>query len=72
MKRLYLLNLHSYFVGDDLGSYVLRESIMKQQQITNPSLAWLLPSEIFWKQDEVLVQTDTKNFSLSNLQEFFE
>lgn len=45
---------------------------MRQEQITSPSLAWLLPSKLFWKPDEVLVQTEKKNFSLSNLQEFFQ
>lgn len=60
-----------FYSGDDLGSYVLRESIMRQEQITSPSLAWLLPSPLFWKNDEVLVQTDKKNFTLGNLQEFF-
>nr|CAH7741035.1 unnamed protein product [Callosobruchus chinensis] len=44
---------------------------MKQMQITFPSLAWLLPSKLFWKPDEVLVQTDKKNFTISNLQEYF-
>ncbi|KAL3282550.1 hypothetical protein HHI36_005730 [Cryptolaemus montrouzieri] len=60
-----------YAIGDDLGSFVLRESTMRLQQITSPSLAYLLPSPLYWKSDEVLVQTDRKNFSLSNLKEFF-
>jgi lysophospholipase-3 len=55
-----------------LGSYVLRESVMRQEQITSPSLAWLLPSKLFWKPDEVLVQTDKKNFTVANLKDFFE
>lgn len=45
---------------------------MRLQQITNPSLAWLLPSSLYWKSDEVLVQTPKKNFSLSNLEEYFK
>lgn len=61
-----------YAIGDDLGSYVLRESVMRQEQITSPSLAWLLPSKLFWKPDEVLVQTDKKNFTVANLKDFFE
>lgn len=60
-----------YAIGDDLGSYVLNESVMRQEQITSPSLAWLLPSQFYWKKDEVLVQTDKKNYSLSNLKDFF-
>lgn len=45
---------------------------MREEQITSPSLAWLLPSPLFWKPDEVLVQTDTKNYTLNNLEEFFK
>lgn len=61
-----------YAVGDDLGVYVLREKTLRELQITSPSLAWLLPSALFWKPNETLVQTDSKNFSLSNLEEFFD
>ncbi|XP_017778918.1 PREDICTED: group XV phospholipase A2-like [Nicrophorus vespilloides] len=60
-----------YAVGDDLGSYVLNAKVMKQEQITNPSLAWLMPSTIYWKPNEVLVQTDKKNYSLSNIEDYF-
>ncbi|CAG9864368.1 unnamed protein product [Phyllotreta striolata] len=61
-----------YAIGDDLGSYVLRESVMRSEQITSPSLAWLLPSKLFWKPDEVLVQTDKKNYTINDLEEFFK
>ncbi|KAF5306639.1 hypothetical protein FQA39_LY08828 [Lamprigera yunnana] len=60
-----------YAIGDDLGSYFLRESVMRQEQISSPSLAWLLPSPYFWSQTETLVQTDHKNYSLSNLEDYF-
>lgn len=58
--------------GDDLGSYVLRESILREMQITSPSLSWLLPSPLFWKESEVLVQTGNKNYTINNLKAFFE
>ncbi|KAG5900697.1 hypothetical protein JTB14_038215 [Gonioctena quinquepunctata] len=60
-----------YAIGDNLGSYILRESVMRAEQITSPSLAWLLPSKLFWKPDEVLIQTDKQNYTISNLEEFF-
>ncbi|XP_057334018.1 phospholipase A2 group XV-like [Microplitis mediator] len=63
--------LKVFAVGDNLGTYVLRESILKDQQITSPSLGWLLPSKIFWKETEVLVQTQIKNYTLLDLQQFF-
>ncbi|KAJ8958547.1 hypothetical protein NQ314_006386 [Rhamnusium bicolor] len=61
-----------YAIGDDLGSYVLRESVMREEQITSPSLAWLLPSKLFWKPDEILVQTEKKNYTINDMQDFFK
>lgn len=63
--------LKVFAVGDNLGAYVLRESILRDQQITSPSLGWLLPSKYFWKDTEVLVQTQKKNYTLLDLQQFF-
>ncbi|XP_046822523.1 phospholipase A2 group XV-like isoform X1 [Vespa crabro] len=59
-----------FAIGDDLGAYLLRESILKDEQITSPSLGWLLPSKLFWKENEVLVETENKNYTLTNLQDF--
>lgn len=50
---------------------MLNGKVMKLEQITNPSLAWLMPSRNYWKMDEVLVQTDTKNYTLSNIEDYF-
>ncbi|XP_015118642.1 group XV phospholipase A2 isoform X2 [Diachasma alloeum] len=63
--------LKVFAIGDDLGAYLLRESILRNQQITSPSLGWLIPSKLFWKGSEVLVQTETRNYTLDNLQQFF-
>ncbi|XP_050425580.1 phospholipase A2 group XV-like [Adelges cooleyi] len=64
--------LKVFAVGDDLGVYVLSGSVLKAEQITSPSLAWLLPSPFFWKPDDVLVQTEKTNFTISNYKSFFE
>ncbi|KAJ9587279.1 hypothetical protein L9F63_019210, partial [Diploptera punctata] len=64
--------LKVFLVGDDLGSYVLRESVMKEEQITSPSLAWLMPSGLFWNAHDVLVQTSKKNYTVNDFQQFFE
>lgn len=66
-----ILRMFFFSLGDDLGSHVLSGSVMRQEQITSPSLAWLLPSPLYWKANEVLVQTDRKNYSISNLKDFF-
>lgn len=67
-KQLYFY----YFplVGDDLGAYLLRQSILKDEQITSPSLGWLLPSKLFWKDTEILVQSEQKNYTLLTLQDY--
>ncbi|XP_021917685.1 group XV phospholipase A2-like isoform X3 [Zootermopsis nevadensis] len=64
--------LKVFAVGDNLGSYVLRESILREEQITSPSLAWLMPSSLFWNPDEILIQTDEKNYTTKDFKEFFE
>lgn len=60
-----------FAVGDDLGSFALSGSTLRAEQITSPSLAWLMPSPHFWKPDEVLVSTPDKQYTMSNISEFF-
>ncbi|XP_029156457.1 group XV phospholipase A2-like [Nylanderia fulva] len=60
-----------FAIGDDLGAYFLRESVLRDEQITSPSLGWLLPSKLFWKETEILIQSDLKNYTLNNLQQYF-
>ncbi|XP_060822942.1 phospholipase A2 group XV-like [Bombus pascuorum] len=62
--------LKVFAVGDDLGAYLLRQSILKDEQITSPSLGWLLPSRLFWKDTEILVQSEKKNYTLLTLQDY--
>ncbi|XP_058802629.1 phospholipase A2 group XV-like [Phymastichus coffea] len=62
--------LKVFAIGDDLGAYLLRESILKSQQITSPSLGWLLPSKLFWKEDEVLVETQVRNYTFADMKQY--
>jgi Lecithin:cholesterol acyltransferase len=64
--------IYIYFLGDNLGIFVLSEGTLRDQQITSPSLAWLLPSQLFWKPDEPLVFTPERNYSISTLKDFFK
>lgn len=61
-----------FAVGDDLGSFALSGATMRAEQITSPSLAWLMPSPHFWKPNDVLVNTATKQYNMSNIEEFFQ
>lgn len=60
-----------FAIGDDLGSFALSGSVMRAQQITSPSLAWLMPSPHIWKPDDVLVKTPTRVYNMSNIEDFF-
>lgn len=61
-----------FAIGDDLGSYALSGKTMRAQQISSPSLAWLMPSPLFWKQDEILVTTQNRTYTYAQLEEFFK
>lgn len=61
-----------FAIGDDLGSFALSGSVLRAEQITSPSLAWLMPSPHFWKPNEVLVNTPNKTYTMSNIDEFFK
>lgn len=61
-----------FAIGDDLGSFALSGSTLRAEQITSPSLAWLMPSPHFWKPKEVLVTTHNKQYTMENLKEYFE
>lgn len=63
--------LEAITVGYDLGEYVLPNYAMKSIQRSCPSLAWLLPSPHYWKPNDILVKTSFKNYTLTNIDEFF-
>lgn len=61
-----------FAVGDDLGAYALRAAWMREEQISMPSLAFLLPFPTFWKPDEILVRTKSRTYTYAQLNEFFD
>lgn len=61
-----------FAVGDDLGAYALRASVMREEQISMPSLAFLLPYPDFWEPSEVLVRTRKRTYTYAQLKEFFD
>lgn len=61
-----------FAMGDDLDSFALSAKILKAEQITHPSTAWLLPSPLFWKPSEVLAMTPSRNYTMAQLEEFFK
>jgi len=63
--------LKVFAVGDNLDSWFLNSKNLLWER-TNPSLAWLMPQQGFWSDDEVLVETEKKNFTRTNIGEFFD
>ena len=59
-----------FAMGDDLGAFALRASVMRDTQISMPSLAFLLPFPAVWKPNEVLVKTKSRNYTHAQLSEF--
>lgn len=63
--------LKVYSQGDDLGVRVLSETALREQQRTSPSLSWLMPSNMLWRDDEIMVTTKSRNYTVNDYQEFF-
>jgi len=61
-----------FAVGDDIGVPVLSGKTLRRAQITMPSLAYLMPSNHFWTEEEVLVRTFTKDYTVNDIEDFFQ
>ncbi|XP_069950317.1 lysosomal phospholipase A and acyltransferase-like [Cherax quadricarinatus] len=64
--------VHIYATGDNLGIPFLKASKARIEQVTLPSLSFLLPSSQVWGPEEVLIQTKQRNYSTGNFKELFE
>lgn len=63
--------LKCFAIGDDLGAFALSGKVMRSEQITNPSLAWLLPNPLLWKPNEVMVRSLSRVYTMEQLEDFF-
>ena len=64
--------LKVFAVGDNFGAWlVLNEKKLMGEQRTSPGLAWLMPNTPFWNNSEVLVETEGKNYTVEDYQQFF-
>ena len=61
-----------FALGDNLGSYLVQSFHFRTEQRASPSLAWLMPSTDLWEEDEVLIQSQNINITLSNYREFYD
>ena len=61
-----------FAIGDNLGSRLVSAFSFRTEQRSSPSLAWLMPSSDLWHDDEVLVQSQNINITLSNYRTFYQ
>lgn len=64
-------SLQAISVGYNFGSALVRSIRMKEVQETCPSVVWMGPSKYFWKPNEILARTSKKNYTVTNLDEFY-
>lgn len=64
-------SLQAISVGYDFGSKVVQNIHMKEVQETCPSVVWMAPSDYFWKPNEILARTSKKNYTVTNIDEFY-
>lgn len=57
--------------GENLGVIVINPLTVRPEQRSSPSLAFLVPSDKFWKQNEVLVTTPKRNYTIADYEDFF-
>lgn len=63
--------IQSISVGYDFGAKLLQNIKMNEVQKTCPSVVWLMPSETFWKPNEVLATINKTKYTLKNIDDFF-
>lgn len=61
--------INALFFGDNLGIPILNGELLRELQMTFPSLMYLFPKPPSFPVDRTLVETKNLNFSLSNLDE---
>ncbi|XP_055546435.1 phospholipase A2 group XV-like [Wyeomyia smithii] len=63
--------LKCFAIGDDLGAFALSGKVLRAEQISNPSLAWLLPNPLLWKPNEVIAQSLSRVYTMDQVEDFF-
>lgn len=58
--------------GDNLDIIVVQPLTARPYQRSASSTAWLMPSDRFWKSDEVLVSTPDRNYTVTDYEQFFK
>ena len=54
-----------------MGTWIVSSNSLKIEQRSNPSLAWLMPSDKFWGEDEVMLESPEVNITTKNIEDFY-
>ena len=49
-------NMQVLSMGDNMDIWLIDSAKLREEQISNPSLAWLMPQKGFWGENEVKMQ----------------
>ncbi|KAH3772297.1 phospholipase A2 group XV-like [Dreissena polymorpha] len=58
--------------GDNLNVPIVKSINVRREQRSMPSTAWLMPSDEFWKPDEVLVVSPARNYTVRDYKQLFK
>jgi len=64
--------LKAFTSGDNLGVIVVPALTIRKDERTFPSLAYLMPSDTFWNENEILMRNGNKTYAVNNYKELFE
>lgn len=65
-------SLKTLTVGEDAGIFIIKSKTVKTMFGSTSSMARLMPSPLFWKEDEVLAKSDKRIFTVKDYQAFYE
>ncbi|XP_054164814.1 phospholipase A2 group XV-like [Oppia nitens] len=65
-------SMKAFASGDNFGVIVVPSITIREDERTFPSLAYLLPSDKVWGNNEVLMESTLRNYTVMNYREFFE
>jgi len=67
-----LKSLKVFASGVKLKIAVVHPLAVREEQRTFPSLAFLLPSQRLWRSDEILIESELRNYTVSDYRLFFQ
>ncbi|XP_015921524.1 lysosomal phospholipase A and acyltransferase [Parasteatoda tepidariorum] len=64
--------IKTFAAGENLGVFVISQINVRREQRTSPSLAYVMPSQLLWKDNEVMMITDKKNYTKNDFYQLFQ